>query len=207
MFYSNSSFFPYFFDIVALALWGNKILIGFSWKYSFSKRSSCVRLHLKTQFVFFDIYIWGWSCGGRNGAVTPSVLMVPQVLLVVFVTRPGKGAFTVRTSLAQPLAPNASASCFICFTDAICKKSCGGLLTPIPKHRCQNIAVQRTIPLRGYLYLKTCLCSNPFHYICVLEQLMQNFLFSPDPAEMEILQESCVSILGLSSVLSKAMFC
>lgn len=67
---------PFFFwNIVALVLWGNKILIGFTWKYIFSKHSSCVRLHLKRQSSFFDIYVQGQSYGGRNGAVAPSVLV------------------------------------------------------------------------------------------------------------------------------------
>lgn len=200
-------FLPLFFNTVALVLWGNKALTGFIWKDIFSKCSSCVKRHLKRQSLFSDIYVQGWSYGGRNGAVTHSVLMVLQVLRVAFITRPAKGAFTVQMSLAQPPAPNVGALRFICFTDAIHKKSFGGLLTPVAKHWWQNIAVQRTISLRGYLYLKTCFWSNSFHCICILEQSMQNFLFSPDPAEVEILLKSCVSILSLSSVISKAMFC
>jgi len=122
MFYSNSSFFLYFCNTVALVLWRNKILIGFSWKNSFSKCSSCVRPHLKAQSLFSDIHAQGWSCGGRNGAATPSVLMMLQVLHVVFVTQPTRGAFTIWTPLAHPPGPNAGALHFICSTDTICRR-------------------------------------------------------------------------------------
>lgn len=166
MFYSSSSFFLYFCNVVALILWGKKILTGFSWKYIFSKCSSCVRLHLKSQSSFFDIYVQGLSCGGRNGTVICSVLMVPQVVHVIFVTWPVKGAFTIWMSLAQPPAPNEGALCFIHFTDAIHKKSFGSLLTPEYWH--QNTAFQRIMSLWGYLYLKTYLFSSPFHYIRIL---------------------------------------
>lgn len=61
--------------------------------------------------------------------------MVLQVLHVAFVTQPGKGVFTMWTSLAQPPAPKVGALRFICSTDAIHKKSFGGLLAPVPKHQ------------------------------------------------------------------------
>lgn len=123
-----------------------------------------------------DIYAQGYSCGGKKWSCNPCVLKVLRVLHVAFVTQPTKAAFTTWMSCG----------CFVCFTDAI-QKILGCLLGPVPKHQCQNTAVQRTMSLQGYLYLKTCFCSNPFHYIYVLEQLIQTFLFSPDPAEKEFL--------------------
>lgn len=154
MFYSNSSFWLYFCNTVALVLWENKILIKTVQKYMFQNEVPVFDHIWRPGLYFLTPMCWGDIEGKEQGCdpLFPGGAVGVAWGICHLTWEWTFYPMDISCSVS-PSPPKKSGCMKLFFTDTTHKNSFWGLLTPAPKHRCRNIAVPRTMYLWGHLHL------------------------------------------------------